>query len=406
MRAKAQTESRLGRRARAPTRDATPGHRTRILVVDAAPRGVAAVRKILCAQDWEVISAQTGAEALQKARYEGCDAIVAGFTLADMSAPDLCRALSERAETMAVPVIVLSAGAGVAERVASLRAGASDYLVKPPDARELVARLQAALDLRSRSTGFVVGVVGGKGGVGTSLLAVNLAVALRRHTRASIVLLDAAMRVDAVDVMLNLHAAHGLRDLLPRLDDLEAADFESVLINHASGVQVLLLRDEMLTPVRPEEMRRLLVALRRMRDFVVVDTPSLLDDSTVTTLELADLVLLILTPEITSLRGATLLMRRAEEVGLSRDRIMPVLNRFPQRGGLPLGAIEKALGLSLRGIIPDDSPLVTYSINRGVPLVESHGRSRVAQQMDELAKGLFQVAQQQVISLGGYQPER
>jgi len=370
-----------------------PGLRTRILIVDRDPAAVAVVRSILRAQDWEVISAKGGAEAIEKARLEGPDAILTEMALADMAGPDLCRALRQRPETAATPIIVLSASSGVAERVASLRAGATDYMVKPPDAQELIARIKAALDLRKEKSGFVIAVVGGKGGVGASVLAVNLAVAIRRQVHGQVVLVDAARQGGTIDIMLNLQAGPSLGYVLGRLDELEDSELDGMLIPHASGLQVLLLNEQGGQDVRPEDLRKILVALRRTRDFVVVDLSAVQDEGTSTILDLADRVLLVLTPEITSLRGAKLLLERAGDIGLSRERIAPILNRFPQRGGLQRRDIENSVGVTVAINIPDDVKLVAYSINRGVPLMESHRRSGVARQVEALAKSLVKAAQ-------------
>ncbi len=369
-----------------------PGHRVRILVVDRDPSTVAALRSILRGQDWEVINALSAGEALEKARLEGPDAVLTELALDDMSGADLCRALHQRGETAGLPVIVLSASSGVAERVASLRAGASDYLVKPPDAQELIARLKAALDLRAEKVGFVVAVLGSKGGVGASVVAANLAVALRYETHARVALLDAALDAGTADIMLNLQAMPGVGNLLPRLEELEQADFEAILTSHVSGLEALLLGDHSFRDMRPEEMRKILLTLRRMRDLVVVDTHSWLGGNAEVVLELADRVAVVLTPDIPALRGAKDLVERARHLGLSRERTLVVLNRYPQRGGLPRRDIENTLGMTVQVAVPDDGRLVTYNTNRGVPAVESHRRSGVARQVRALARDLAKAA--------------
>lgn len=373
---------------------AAPGYRTRIMVVDRDPSAVAVVRSILRAQGWEVIHCKTAADALEKARLEGPDAILTELDLPDMNGADLCRALRQRTETASTPIIVLSASPGVAERVASLRAGAGDYLVKPPDAQELIARLKAALDMRREKAGFMTAVVGSKGGVGASMVAVNLAIALRHETRAGVAVIDAAVTSGAVDVMLNLQVSAGAVQRLPKFSELEWSDFESILTPHVSGVQALLMQEQAADGINPDDLRRVLVALRQVRDFVVVDSWAVLDENTLTILDIADRVLLVITPEITSLRGAKVFLERASALGMSRERVVPVLNRFPQRGGLQRRDIENALGMSVQVTIPDDVKLVTYSINRGVPLFESHERSGIARQVSMLAKGLAKMARQ------------
>ncbi len=373
--------------------ESAPGYRTRVLVVDQDPAAVAMVRGILGGQGWEVLVARTGREGLEKARLEGPDAIVTELELPDTGGPDLCRALRQRMETAATPIIVLSASAGVAERVASLRAGATDCLAKPPDAQELIVRLRAALDLRQEKAGFVIAVLGGRGGVGASTTAANLAVALRQQTRGGVVLVDADLLSGVADVLLNVQAPRGMSHALSRLEDLEERDIEALLAPHSSGLQVMLFQG--LDAIRPEELRKILLALRRLRDFVVVDTAPFLDENTVTALELADRVLVVLTPEITALRGAKLFLERAGRLGLAPERVVPVLNRFPQAGGLQRPAIEETLGMAAQATIPDEVKLVTFSINRGVPAVQSHGRSRLARHVGALARSLAKAARGQ-----------
>ncbi|MDI7277048.1 MAG: response regulator [Anaerolineae bacterium] len=371
-----------------------PGHRTRILVADRDPSALAVVRSILRSQDWEVITAKTGAEALDKARQEGPDAVISEYTLPDMSGADLSGALRQRSETAAIPILILSASAGVSERVASLRAGASDYLVKPPDAQELIARLRAALDLRQEKAAFVIVVLGSKGGVGASSISVNVAIALRHETRSGVVLVDASQSTSAADIMLNLQSTATYAHLLGRIDELEQSDFEAILTPHSSGLQVLV-QEQGAAAVPPEHLRKVILALRRMRDFVVVDTGLALDRGTEGLLDLADRVLVVLTPEITALRGARHFLERARHLGLSRERIVLILNRYPQRGGLQRRDIETALGLAMQMTIPDDGKLLTYTINRGVPVMMSHRRSDVARQMSGMARVLIQAAREQ-----------
>jgi pilus assembly protein CpaE len=371
------------------------GYRTRILVVDRDPSAVAMLRSILRAQGWEVISGKTAADALAKARAEVPDAIVLELNLPDMSGIDLCQTLRQQTGTEDTPIIVLSSSAGVTERVACLRAGATDYLVKPADAQDLIARLKAALDMRQEKAGFCIAVVGSKGGVGTSMVATNLAVALRKETHRRVAVVDAAIPVGTVDIMLNLQPGASVGNLMPKLEELERADFEAILTKHVSGIEALLLQDLGADRVRTDDIHRILLAMRRMRDLLIVDTCVLIDEKVAAALELADRVLLVVTPEITSLRGARLFFERARLMGLMRERVLLVLNRSPLRGGLQQRDIENALGQSVLVAIPDDTKLVTYSINRGVPVVESHASSGIGRHITALAKSLVEAAQQQ-----------
>jgi len=367
------------------------GRRVRILIVDGDAHAAGAVADILRAEDWDVAWAHTGAAALERVRLEGVDAVVADMRLPDMDGPALCRALREHSEMAAIPIVALSTSGQVADRVAALRAGASDFLVKPPDAVELVARLQAALDLQRGRSGTIVAVLGAKGGVGASILAANLALALRQQTHATVALADLAQTC-CLDVLLNLQARLGVTDLLARAEELEPGDLETILTPHASGVEALLPGAEGSGVLAPEQARKALLALRRARDLTVVDVSPWPREVLAATIELADRLLIVLTPEITGLREATRLVQEAGQLGLARERMMLVLNRFPLRGGLQRRDVEGAVGLPVSVEIPNDVSLITYSTNRGVPLVSSHPRSRVARSIATAARSIAQAA--------------
>ncbi len=367
------------------------GRRFRILVVDSDARAAGAVADILRAENWDVAWAHSGAAALERVRMESPDAIIADIKLADMDGPSLFRALRARSETATVPIMALSASGQVADRVAALRAGASDLLVKPPDPAELVARLQAALDLLGGRAGLVVAVTGARAGMGASLVAANLTIALHRETRAAVALADLA-QAPSLDMLLNLQARLGVADLLDRADELEAGDLESILTAHASGIEVLLPGAEDDSALQIEQARKALLALRRAREFVVADVSPWPREMLAATLELADRLLLVLVPEITALRDAARLVRQVLELGMPRERMLLILNRSPVRGGLRRQDVEGAVGLPVRFELANDTPLVTYSTNRGVPLALSHPRSRLGRQFSALAKAVAQPA--------------
>lgn len=368
----------------APEGAPTPGQRAHVMIVSDEPENVQSVRTILRGAGWETVSAATGAEALKQVRLEEPDAIVAAFRLRDMSGAELCRALRERG-AQGIPVILLGESTGVAERVASLRAGAADYLVNPSDAQELLGRLQTALALREERSGHVIVTVGAKGGVGASVVAVNLAVALRLVSRRSVCVLDAAVADGTVDVLLNLQRSGSIGQLLTRLDELERADLEAILTRHSSGIEALWPDDEGL---QPEEVRRLILAMRRLRDVVVVDLSPAFGENTASALEVADRVLVVLTPEIGAVRAARRFLQRARALGVAPERLMLVLNRAKVRGGLELRDIEGTLGVRVDASIPDDVKLVTASANQGIPFVQSRWRSRAARQILSLARRL------------------
>jgi pilus assembly protein CpaE len=177
---------------------------------------------------------------------------------------------------------------------------------------------------------------------------------------------------------------------LPRLDDLDAELMASVLTTHSSGVRVLLSmpwsKDG--DSVHAAHYERILDWLQVVNDYVVVDTSPSLDESTTAVLQYSDQVIVVLTPEMTALRNARVFFRTVESWGEPAGKFLLALNRYPAKGGIQLKDIEGALHRRVDIEIAGDEPLVTFSINRGIPLFMSHPRSPVAQGYARLAEAV------------------
>jgi two-component system KDP operon response regulator KdpE len=122
----------------------------RVLVVDDEPQILRFLRASLGASGFEVVEAETGAEALKRAVADAPEIIVLDLGLPDMDGKDVIRSLREWSE---IPIIVLSARAREAEKIEALDLGADDYVNKPFGIGELLARLRAALRHRLRQQG-------------------------------------------------------------------------------------------------------------------------------------------------------------------------------------------------------------------------------------------------------------
>jgi phosphate regulon transcriptional regulator PhoB len=124
----------------------------KILVVEDEPDIRKLVHYNLAQERFKVLEAEDGEKALKIARHEKPDLIVLDLMLPNLSGLEVCRMLREQTETARLPVLMLTAKAGEADRVVGLEIGADDYLTKPFSPRELVARVKAILR-RSESAG-------------------------------------------------------------------------------------------------------------------------------------------------------------------------------------------------------------------------------------------------------------
>jgi pilus assembly protein CpaE len=281
-------------------------------------------------------------------------------------------------------------------------AGARGFLIKPLDAEEVATTLQQLLDQRrdlgtepevvAPAIGRVVVFCASKGGTGRTTLAINTAISLHTETQKPVVLVDADYAAPALDVALNLSSERSIFDLLPRLSHLDKELVSGVLAAHASGIQCLLAPPpaSLSSPISLPQVQQILVLLKRMFSWVVIDLGLPLDETAFAFLDSADRIVLSVLPEMVGLRNTRLMLDHFREQGYPGDKMWLVVNRATMRGGVTSADIEGRLRMKLEYLIPDDQPLATYSINLGVPVVMSHGRSPLARAIRGFAQYLIQ----------------
>jgi pilus assembly protein CpaE len=285
-------------------------------------------------------------------------------------------------------------------------AGRDDIAVKPLPADALIFRLQAMLIRSGRAlpeesgswaeltagtdtvgSGQVVSVFAPKGGVGKTTISVNLAVALREQTRASVLLFDADVGVGNITAILDAPATLGLADLAdsPPEEWTDAA-FEHVTSTHApSGIRVLTWGSD------PSDSERvtvdlLLAALRWARSqhtWVIVDNHPGYADRTMVMLTLANEILLVVTPEMGSIRNSSQFMELARQLGLA-DGVRVVVNRANH--GISVADIGAALKMPVAATIVSSGPKAVIAANEGTPVITKFPKERIATDMHQLAR--------------------
>ncbi len=377
--------------------------KSKIMIVDDEPNILRLIGYSLEAAGYEIVTAKTGAEALKVVALEQPDLIVLDVMLPDMSGMDVCQQLRKNPQTTDLPIIMLSARAQVADKVEGLKAGADEYVTKPVDAEKMTARVAALLERREHlvqtltpteipDRGQILAVYGPKGGVGRTMVASNLAVALRKVTKKEIVLVDANMCLGDVGLILNVSSKYGLADLMSRADDLDVGLIDDVLMSHSSGIRVLdgLSQISLNGALETASLSKVLGKLQEMFAYVVVDLSPVLDEATGSILGLADRIVLITTPELSALRNVRLFFEREESMHYRPDSILVVLNRYDLAVGIKVKDIEEIVRCKIASKIPSDGPLLVASLEEGVPVVVSHPRKPVAKSIFQLAETIAQ----------------
>jgi pilus assembly protein CpaE len=159
-------------------------------------------------------------------------------------------------------------------------------------------------------------------------------------------------------------------------------------VAHASGLKVLLAppRPEMADLVSPDYLKRILEELRRQYDFVVVDTATIINDTVLTALDLADRIVLVATPDIPTIKNARLFFEITDALNYPPNKIMLLLNKMDRRSGITAQMIEDNIKHQVMGQVPLDELLALTSINRGVPLMVDQRAKLIGQAIQQFAE--------------------
>jgi pilus assembly protein CpaE len=382
--------------------------RIQVLIVDDIPETRDHLTKLLGFEPDIAVAgtASSGAEAIEQAARLLPDIILMDINMPDMDGIAATERLSARVPTAAVVMMSVQGEADYLRR--SMLAGAREFLVKPFSSDELTASIRqvysrekekagrAVVSQGSRppeapQNGLVVAVFSPKGGVGRTTIAVNLAVAAASELGKKVTLVDGSFQFGDVAVLLNLNAKDkSMAELVPELEagrDPETVD--TFMVNHSSGIRVLLAppSPEMAELITPAGVKHVLEILRQHSEVVVVDCAAWFNDTMLGVLDLADVVLTVLTLEITSIKNIRLFLEVAEQLGYSH-KIRLVLNRADTTLGIRVADVEHSIGRKVDHTIVSDGRAVVYALNRGVPFVLSNRESQVSQDVFRLAASI------------------
>jgi pilus assembly protein CpaE len=388
--------------------------RIRILIVDDVAESRDNVEKLLRFEpDVEVVGkAERGQEGIDLTVQLTPDVVLMDINMPDMDGIEATMEITTRVPSTAVIMMSVQNEPDVLRR--AMLAGAREFLSKPFSLDELIeavrhvsrlARPAVQMPVQERSDGApmaadrssadtkVLSVVGSKGGVGRSFVAVNLAVAIRKLTRKEVILFDTSMHFGDVGVLMNSGDAKTIVDIVEQAHSLDSELLDDILFTHSSGVRVLLSppNPQEAETVTAEHVRATLQVLMQMADYVVVDTRPGFDDTMLTVMDASERLLLLLSMEMTTIKDTTQFLEIAALLGYPQDRIRLVLNRMNNYSGIPTRDIAENLGREIEYQIPEDVQAVLHSVNEGTPLVDSRPDHRISQEINRLASSMVDV---------------
>ncbi|MFV1860067.1 MAG: CpaE family protein [Anaerolineales bacterium] len=399
----------------------------RVLIVDDFAETRENLRKLLQFESDIVVvgAARSGQEAIEVATETKPDIVLMDINMEDMDGITATEGILS--EVPFTQVIILSVQSEQDYMRRAMMAGARDFMVKPPSSEELIATIRrlsvfahekrkdferpavaTAAELppgsagyvpSSRPAGTVLAFYSPKGGVGCTTIATNIALGLDTEETPT-VLVDGNLQFGDVSVFLNLQSKYSINDLTARMDEIDPEILEDVLLLHENGLRVLAAppRPEMADEVSADQIRTIIQFLRRHFAYVVVDTASTMDDTTLAILDTADLLIAICTPDIPAIKDARHLFDLLHILEFPTQNVCFVLNKMDRKGGISSEAVGENLKREVEAVIPLDERAVTASINKGIPLIlsdRSSPQSRAIMQLMGTIKQRLSDAEEQ-----------
>jgi pilus assembly protein CpaE len=263
--------------------------------------------------------------------------------------------------------------------------------------QEVDRKLPPVRKVERRPLGKLLMVYSPKGGTGCSIVASNLAIALSKTTRKKVALVDGNLQFGDSDVLLNLQGNRTIVDIANRIDELDSDLMNVMTASHPSGIRVLAAPP---TPVAFERistdtLKKVLSQLKKDFDYVLLDTWSRLDDTVLGAIDLADRILVVMTPEIPSIKSTKLFFDIAEALEYPIDQIDLILNKVIPRDGLRADKIESSMQHRVLAELVFDPKQMRQAINQGSPLVMLQPNHPLSQSFLQLAEDQVEILKPQ-----------
>jgi len=395
-----------------------PVQKINVLIVDDIPETRENLRKLLYFESDIVIvgTAENGQKAVEQAKRLQPDIVLMDINMPDMDGITATETISRVAPRSQIIMMSVQSETDYLRR--SMMAGAKYFLTKPFTSEELSGSIRRVFDqgaavappastmetgIPSTSAGpsrpppregKLLLIYSPKGGTGCSVVACNLAIALSQTTSKKVALLDGSLQFGDIGVLLNLQSGQTIADATRRIEELDSDLLSVIMSAHPSGIRVLAAPPSApeSDTITTEAYKRIMSRLKKGFDYVIQDTWSHLDDIVLSAIDLADRVLIVMTPEIPSIKSTKQFFELAEALEFPAGRIDLILNKTFPRDRIRAEQIENTMRHKILAQFEFDPRVIRPTINQGQPLI-------LAQPNHPLSQRFLQLAEQEVALL-------
>jgi pilus assembly protein CpaE len=355
----------------------------RVLLIDDEQFYFKMMRKALNEVEYQLEYAKSGNEGLAKIPSFEPEMLIIDLKLPEMDGFQILERLRRDPKFGYVPVIVITSKDELSEKLRAFELGADDYLVKPFQPEELVARMGilarrgramqiARKETSSVATTTMVTVHSLRGGLGCSSIVVNLGLAFHKLWGKPTLLIDGVLTAGQVALMLDAKPSATWENLVAiEMENVDDVVVREMMCSHKSGIRYIA------SPRYPiaadtfsnETLKVLVEKIKSQNDFVIVDTSHDFSDLTIQMLSMSSTILLVMAPEMASLRTTMSAMEIYDRLGIPLDKVKIALNNNSSNPAIKQAQLEKVLKHPIDFVLPFEAGEVNRALNFGQPFI-------------------------------------
>ena len=356
----------------------------RVLLIDDEQFYYKLLSKNLKSSEYELEYASSGTDGLAKIPAFNPELLIVDLKLPGMDGFQILERIRRDSKFNHIPVIVITAKDELSEKLKAFELGADDYLVKPFQPEELIARMgilarrgQAMqfvqkMEERGKSNSALYTIHSLRGGLGCSSIVVNLGLAFHKLWGKNTLLVDGVLTAGQVALMLDAKPAATWENLvgieIENLDDTVASE---MTCSHKSGIRFLASpRYPIASDTFSSEILEAFVGeLKNANDFILVDASHDFSDMTINMLSISSAILLVMAPEMASLRTAVSALEIYDRLGIPLEKVKIILNNNSANPAIKQSQLEKVLKRSIEFVLPYEAGEVNRALNFGQPFI-------------------------------------
>lgn len=356
----------------------------RVLLIDDEQFYYKLIQKKLKEADYELEYAKSGSEGLQRIPTFDPALLIIDLKLPEMDGFEILERIRKDPNYAATPVIVITAKDELSEKLKAFELGADDYLVKPFQPEELVARMgilarrgkamqmaRGKQESKAKSA-TAIAVHSLRGGLGCSSIVVNLGFALQKLWGKDVILVDGVLTAGQIALMLDAKSNATWENLVGINEDiLDDAVVSEMMASYNSNVRYIASPR---FPIAADTFSNDILSLfmekvKSQNDFVVMDIAHDFSDMAINLLNMSSSILLVMAPEMASLRSAMSALEIYDRLGVSVDKVKIVLNNNSSNSAIKQAQLEKVLKRPLDFVLPYEAGEVNKALNFGKPFI-------------------------------------